>query len=155
MEWRKLPPHRKRAKKGCASFTRPRRAKYGTSCKPFRATKKRGVCVRAEVRERTECSFLFDLAPVSTPLTLACWRGFLCNHRPDDWKSWRYEVVLAVPDPDGRLYGTGLTWSEGEGPPVFAQVGTCTNNMYVCQAELMSANSLGEGAAALREAWQS
>jgi hypothetical protein len=27
--------------------------------------------------------------------------------RPDFYESWRYECVLAVPDPDGKIYGTG------------------------------------------------
>jgi len=42
--------------------------------------------------------------------------------RPNQWKTWRYEVVLAVPDPDGRLYGQGESWPEGKGPPIFQQV---------------------------------
>ena len=27
--------------------------------------------------------------------------------RPDMYETWRYECVLAVADPDGKIYGTG------------------------------------------------
>ena len=32
--------------------------------------------------------------------------------RPDMFETWRYEVVLAVPDPDGSIYGEGLPHTE-------------------------------------------
>ena len=34
------------------------------------------------------------------------------KERPDMFETWRYEVVLAVPDPDGSIYGEGLPHTE-------------------------------------------
>ena len=37
------------------------------------------------------------------------------------WKSWRYEVVRHVNDPDGALYGKGEDYPEGKGPKIYEQ----------------------------------
>lgn len=37
--------------------------------------------------------------------------------RPNGWCTWRYEVVLAVPDPDFELYGKGRERRDDEPPP--------------------------------------
>jgi hypothetical protein len=43
------------------------------------------------------------------------------KERPNDWKTWRYEVVLHVDDPDGKLYGKGDEYPDGKGPKIFSQ----------------------------------
>ena len=52
--------------------------------------------------------------------------------RPKEWKAWRYEVMLSVEDPEGKLYGTGEPYPEGKGPPVFAQGEPDPNERWRC-----------------------
>jgi len=40
---------------------------------------------------------------------------------PKGWQRWRYEVMLTVDDPDGKLYGTGEPYPDGKGPCTFPQ----------------------------------
>jgi len=53
------------------------------------------------------------------------------KERPRQWSTWSYEVVLAVPDESGALYGKGEPYKAGCGPKIFEQ-GSITPGPWRC-----------------------